>query len=215
MRNLYSDDKIKYIRNLFAQEDDILLKIKRDELEVRRPININPEEGKLLQILIKLANCKKILEIGTFYGYSTIWLARIIEDGRVYTIEKDIESIEKAKENFKLANLQNKIEIIEGKAEDILPTLNEEFDMVFIDAEKIRYLEYLDWADKHIIKNGLIVADNTLLSGSVYSDELPFKIRRNTRKIIKEFNERIADKNKYLSVMLPAEDGFTIAIKLF
>jgi predicted O-methyltransferase YrrM len=214
MRNLYLDDKIKYIRNLFTQEDELLIRIKRDELEVRRPININPEEGKLLQVLIKLGNYKKILEIGTFYGYSTIWLARIVGNGKIYTIEKDSESVEKAKENFKLADLQEKIEIIEGRAEDILPKLDEDFDMVFIDAEKIRYLEYLDWADKHIIKNGLIVADNTLLSGAVYSEELPFKIRKNTRRIIKEFNERIADKNKYLSIMLPAEDGFTIAVKI-
>ena len=148
------DDKIKYIRNLFTEEDNILLQIKEDAKKVNRPININPEDGKLLELLIKISNSKKILEIGTFYGYSTIWLARSIEDGIIYTIEKDKDSYEKAEQNFIKANVNDKIKILKGTAEEILPILNEEFDLIFIDAEKNHYLQYLDFAEKLLKKVG-------------------------------------------------------------
>lgn len=215
MRNLIIDDKIKYIRNLFTEEDDILLQIKDDAKKINRPININPEDGKLLELLIKISDSKKILEIGTFYGYSTIWLARSIENGIIYTIEKDKDSYEKAEQNFIKANVNNKIKILKGTAEEILPTLNEEFDLIFIDAEKNHYLQYLYFVEKLLKKGGLLVADNTLLSGAVYMDELPYRIRENTKKEIIEFNKRLANKNKYTSILLPAEDGITVARKEF
>ncbi len=215
MRNsLYINNKIEYIRNTFIKEDNILRGIREDAKKVNREININPEEGQLLQIFIKLGKFKKILEIGTFYGYSAIWLARVIdEDAKIYTIERDKESIEKARNNFKIAKLENKITILEGDAKDILKNLDEEFDMIFIDAEKNHYLDYLDWAEKNIKKGGLIVADNTLLSGAVYNEELPYRIRKSTKESMEIFNKKLADNEKYLSILLPAEDGITIALK--
>lgn len=215
MRNSIIDDKIKYIRNLFVEEDDILLQIKEDAKKINRPININPEDGKLLELLIKISNSKKILEIGTFYGYSTIWLARSINDGIVYTIEKDKDSYEKAEQNFIKANVNEKIKILTGMAEEILPTINEEFDLIFIDAEKNHYLQYLNFAEKLLKMGGLLVADNTLLSGAVYMDELPYRIRESTKKEMIEFNKRLANNDKYTSILLPAEDGITIAVKNF
>ena len=216
MRNSIVDLKTKYIRDVFTIEDDILLKIKKDMENVNRPIGINPEDGKLLQILIKLSNSKKILEIGTFYGYSTIWLARSINnDGKIYTIEKDKDSCLKAKNNFLEAKVDNKIIILNEKAEDILPKIQDDFDFIFIDAEKNHYLEYLDFAEKRLKCGGILVADNTLLSGAVYSDELPYRIRESTKNTMIEFNKRLADNNKYTSILLPANDGITIAIKNF
>ncbi len=212
--NIYLDKKIKYIRDTFIKEDDILKKIKEDARKINREININPEEGQLLQILIKLGNFKKIMEIGTFFGYSTIWLARATgKDAKIYTIERDKESIEKAKNNFKSAELEDKIVVLEGDAKDILRNLNEEFDMIFIDAEKNHYLDYLDWAEKNLKHGGLLIADNTLLSGAVYSEELPYRIRKSTKESMEMFNKRLADDKKYLSILLPAEDGMTIALK--
>lgn len=215
MRNSIIDDKIKYIRNLFVEEDEVLLQIKEDAKKINRPININPEDGKLLELLIKISNSKKILEIGTFYGYSTIWLARNINDGIVYTIEKDKDSYEKAEQNFIKANVNEKIKILKGVAEEILPTINEEFDLIFIDAEKNHYLQYLNFAEKLLKSGGLLVADNTLLSGAVYMDELPYRIRESTKKEMIEFNKRLANNDKYTSILLPAEDGITIAVKNF
>lgn len=216
MRNSINNPKTEYIRNLFTIEDDILLKIKQDALNANRPININPEDGKLLELLIKISKSKKILEIGTFYGYSTIWLARSIgNNGMIYTIEKDKESYEKAEQNFIEAKVMNKIQILKGRAEDILPMVTEKFDMIFIDAEKSHYIEYLNLSEKYLKKGGIIVADNTLLSGAVYQAELPYRIRQSTKNSIMKFNKRLADSKKYTSILLPAEDGITIAIKNF
>lgn len=215
MRNNINNPLLNYIRNTFIEEDSLLLGIREKALELNRPITINPEDGKLLQLLIKMNNCKKILEIGTFLGYSTIWLARSKDNIHIYTIEKDKDSYEEAENNFIKANVNDKITILKDKAENILDNLNEEFDMVFIDAEKNHYLQYLDWAEKNIKKGGLIVADNTLLSGAVYMNELPYRIRESTKRNIMEFNKKLADKKKYTSILLPAEDGITIAIKEF
>lgn len=215
MRNNINNPLLKYIRDTFAEEDELLTNIRDKAIEVNRPITINPEDGRLLQLLIRMNNVNKILEIGTFFGYSTIWLARSKEDIHIYTIEKDKESYEEAENNFIKARVNNKITILKDKAENILQNLNEKFDMVFIDAEKNHYLQYLDWAEKNIKKGGLIVADNTLLSGAVYMDELPYRIRESTKKNIIEFNKKLADKKKYTSILLPAEDGITIAIKEF
>ena len=215
MRNNINNPLLKYIRDTFAKEDELLTNIRNKAIKANRPITINPEDGRLLQLLIKMNNVNKILEIGTFFGYSTIWLARSKEDIHIYTIEKDKESYEEAENNFIKARVNNKITILKDKAENILQNLNEKFDMVFIDAEKNHYLQYLDWAEKNIKKGGLIVADNTLLSGAVYMDELPYRIRESTKKNIIEFNKKLADKKKYTSILLPAEDGITIAIKEF
>ena len=215
MRNNTTDNKTVYIRDTFAEEDYILKNIKKMADEIGRPICINPEDGKLLQLLIKMNGYKKILEIGTFYGYSTIWMARAKEDLHIFTIEKDKESYGVAEQNFVAANIENKITILKGEAEKILEQLSEPFDMVFIDAEKNHYLEYLNWAEKNIRKGGLIVADNTLLSGAVFSEELPYRIRQSTRDSMIKFNKILADVNKYTSIILPAEDGITIALKNF
>ena len=214
--HLETDQKTKYIRENFSLEDELLVQIRNDCLVVNRPINITPEEGKLLQVLIKLGNYKNILEIGTFYGYSTIWMAGALsENGNIVTIEKDENSYMQAKSNFLMANLNDKINIIKDNAINVLNSLDIEFDMIFIDADKINYVNYLNWAEKHIRNGGLIVADNTLLSGAVYMEKLPYRIRKTARDTIKEFNIRLSNKEKYTSILLPSTDGIIIAVKNF
>lgn len=208
------DIKTEYIQKLFATEDKLLTKIKEDAIAINRPINITPDEGKLLQLLVKLSKSNKILEIGTFYGYSTIWIARALSyEGIIYTIEKEIDNYSKAKSNFIEAKLDKKIKLIKGEAEYIIDKMYDVFDMIFIDADKINYLNYLDWTDKNLKNGGLIVADNTLLSGAVYMKELPYRIRKSTMEIMKKFNKRLSDSSKYTSILLPSTDGITIAIK--
>ena len=120
--------QLSYIRELYANEDELLKKIRNKCLLDNRPITINPEEGKILQFLIKSNNVKTIIEVGMLYGYSTIWLARALEyDGKIYTIEKDEKSINIANEFFnKLDNKsKNKIEILSGDANKKLEELIE------------------------------------------------------------------------------------------
>lgn len=208
------DTKTEYIQKLFAIEDKLLVKIREDAIAINRPINITPDEGKFLQILVKLSKPKKILEIGTFYGYSTIWIARALsDDSIIYTIERELDSYSKAEDNFIEAKLDKKIKLLKGEAEYILSKIDDVFDMIFIDADKINYLNYLDWADKNLKIGGLIVADNTLLSGAVYMENLPYRVRKTTKEIMKKFNKRLSDSSKYTSILLPCTDGITIAIK--
>jgi predicted O-methyltransferase YrrM len=210
--------RIQYIRNLFAPEDDILSKA-TDNLDPQRAIiQIGAEEGKLLQVLARMNNVQTIVELGTLVGYSTIWLARALpENGQVYTIEGNPDHYQLAQNNFQKAGLQNKITSLLGRADKVLEELAEKapFDMIFIDADKISYSKYLTWAEKNLKKNGLIVADNTFLSEAVYLDKIPenIRVKPSTHAAMKEFNKRLANPDKYDSIMIPTAVGLTIAIK--
>lgn len=224
MRNndnfLNTSKSLTYIRDLYANEDILLKNIRNQCLLNDRAITINPEEGKLIQTLIKLGNIKNILEIGTLYGYSTIWFARgISNNGKIITIEKEPENAKIARENFnKLENnLSNNIEIINGDANEELEKLVQKqlvFDMVFIDADKSSYPNYLNFTDKLLKKGGLIVADNTFLSGAVYNDYLTDRIRFKAQKNMRLFNKMLADKTKYQSIMINTDEGLSIAVKM-
>ncbi|MBL1146470.1 MAG: O-methyltransferase [Pseudomonadota bacterium] len=207
-----------YIRALFAAEDAALLDVVRRTETSTEPIQIAAEDGKLLQFLIKLSNAKNIVEIGTLAGYSALWMSRAVpKGGRIYTIERDDARFALAEETLK--KVKN-VTLMHGDALGQLHALEDKapFDMVFIDADKRQYLDYLDWAEKNIRKGGLIAADNTLLSGAVFLKEdepLPARIRQSTNEIMKTFNARMADPKKYCSILLPTTDGMTVAVKLF
>ncbi len=208
-------DKYDYIRRVFAVESAEIRAARASLTDNNDQISLEPEEGRLLQILIRLSGVKKIVEIGTLGGCSALWMAEALpEDGTVVTIEKDPARAEKAKKNT-AAN--KKIFVIEGDALRMLDTIAQQapFDMVFIDADKLNYLHYLEWVEKNIRKGGLIVADNTLLFGAAWDDAPHPRVRETARQAIRAFNLRLADPSRYLSILLPTEQGMTIAQKLF
>ena len=136
---------------------------------------------------------KNILEIGTAVGYSAICFSEFLESGgKIDTIERDEERIKEAKKNIIMAEVQDKVNIIEGDAIDILPTLNEKYDIIFIDAAKGKYPFFLNQALRLIKSGGIIFADNILYKGYVMSDYNKHKQRtavRNLREYIKETQE--------------------------
>ncbi len=209
---------LEYIRSLYAAQDGLLEDIVR-ELESRNfAIQVGPEEGRILQLLVKLSGAKTIVEIGTLAGYSAIWMARALaEDGRIYALNKDPEHVKMAQGFFDRCECGDKITQIAGDAHKTLPELSAKapFDMVFIDADKISYPSYLDWAEKNIKKGGLIIADNTLLAGKTAQPSPPEGIAPTTWKNIRSFNERLADKNRYDGIIIPTNEGLSVAIKLF
>lgn len=215
MRDMTPQPRIQYIRDLFASEDTLLTDI-REELETSEfPIQIGAEEGKLLQVLIRLANVKSILEIGTHAGYSTIWMARALpEDGRIITLENSPSRADRARANFNKSEVKDKIVLVESDALAALASMHEKFDLIFIDADKINYLNYLDWAESHINVGGLIIGDNTYLFENVYADEPDKNVRLASFVAMKEFNRRLADQEKYCSIMLPTKEGLTVAMKI-
>ncbi len=218
---LNCSDELSYIRELYATEDTLLKNIRNECLLDNKPITINSEEGKFLQLLIKLANVKNIIEIGTLYGYSTIWFARaLLQDGKIWTIEKELENSNIARKNFEKLenNLGKNINLINGNANIELNKMiadQIQCDMVFIDADKSNYPEYLKLSEKLVKKGGLIVADNTFLSGSVYKDYLGERITLKAQNGMRLFNKMLADNSKYHSIMINTQEGLSLAIKLF
>ena len=169
-----------------------LQKIKQKALEEHIPI-IMDETLEVIEKYLKNNKPKRILEIGTAVGYSAICLTQILEeDGIIDTIERDTKRVKEARENIKKAEVENKINIYEGDAVEILPTLDNKYDVIFIDAAKGKYPFFLKEALRMINKNGVIFADNILYKGYVMSDYNKHKQRtavRNLREYIKEVSE--------------------------
>ena len=169
-----------------------LEKIKRKALEDHIPI-IMDDTLEVIEKELKQNPPKKILEIGAAVGYSAMCFSEfLVEGGRIDTIERDEERIAEAKENFKKVGVQDKIKLYEGDAVEILPTLDDKYDMVFIDAAKGKYPFYLKESLRMINEKGIIFADNILYKGYVMSDYNKHKQRtavRNLREYIKEVSE--------------------------
>jgi len=169
-----------------------LEKVKQKALEEHIPI-IMDDTLEVIEKELKNNPPKRILEIGTAVGYSAMCFSEFLsEDGKIDTIERDIERIEQAKINIKNVGVEDKITIYEGDAVEILPTLNEKYDMVFIDAAKGKYPFFLKEALRMLNNNGIIFADNILYKGYVMSDYNKHKQRtavRNLREYIKEVSE--------------------------
>ena len=169
-----------------------LEKIKEKALEEHIPI-IMDDTLEVIEKYLEKEPPKKILEIGAAVGYSAMCFSEFLADGgKIDTIERDEERIKEAKINFKNVGVEEKIKLYEGDAVEILPTLNEKYDMVFIDAAKGKYPFFLKEALRMINENGIIFADNILYKGYVMSDYNKHKQRtavRNLREYIKEVSE--------------------------
>ena len=166
--------------------------IKQKALEEHIPI-IMDDTLEVIEKELKENSPKRILEIGAAVGYSAICFSEFLaEGGKIDTIERDEERIQEAKANFKKVGVEDKINLYEGDAVKILPTLNEKYDMIFIDAAKGKYPFFLKESLRMINKNGVIFADNILYKGYVMSDYNKHKQRtavRNLREYIKEVSE--------------------------
>ncbi len=187
-----------------------LEKIKQKALDEHIPI-IMDDTLEVVDKILKEIKPKKILEIGTAVGYSAICFSEYLQEGgKIDTIERDEERIEEAKVNIKKVGVEDKINIYTGDAVEILPTLNEKYDVVFIDAAKGKYPFFLNQALRMINKNGVILADNILYKGYVMSDYNKHKQRtavRNLREYIKEVTENPNIQTEILEV----GDGLAIS----
>ena len=190
-----------------------LEKIKRKALEDKIPI-IMDDTLEVIDKLLKEKKPLKILEIGTAVGYSAICFSEYLQEcGSIDTIEREKKRVEQAKENIKKAEVESKINIIFGDAVEILPTLNEKYDVVFIDAAKGKYPFFLKEALRMLKEDGIIIADNVLYKGYVMSDYNKHKQRTAVRNL-REFLQELKD-NKDLEVkILEVGDGLAIANKL-
>lgn len=193
-----------------------LAKIKEKALDDHIPI-IMDDTLAVIQEELKELKLNKILEIGTAVGYSAICFSEFLsENGKIDTIEREAERVLEAKENIKKAEVAEKINIMQGDATQILPTLNEKYDMIFIDASKGKYPFFLKEALRLLAANGIIFADNVLYKGYVLSDYNKHKQRtavRNLREFLKEVNE-LQESQKYRTRVLEVGDGLAIISRI-
>src|SRR5215210_883956 len=204
-----------YVEDLFASSDEILEAALRDSRRAGLPeIHISPNEGRLLQLLVEIAGARRILEIGTLGGYSAIHFARSLpDDGALISLEIDEHHAKVARHNIERAGLSDKVEIRVGDAHELLAALIEAgegpFDVIFIDADKESYPEYLASSLRLVKRGSLILGDNTIRGGTVLDPQ------EETARATREFNERIATDPRLSGIVLPLIreriDGLTIA----
>lgn len=221
MREDSKSEKINYIESLYRKkfEDRLTLKInselKNDDLY---GINIGLLEVQVLNFLIKALEIKKVVEIGTLYGYSAYQVAKCLPaEGKIWSIEKNQSNYNKAKEILSTSNQKDKIELIYGDAQQKLSELQSfaPFDMVFIDANKGAYLDYLIWAKDHLKKGGVVVGDNSFLFGTVYDQsEQNHNMSVKNITVMKEFNEHLVNSTDFETMVLPTPEGLTVGLKI-
>jgi caffeoyl-CoA O-methyltransferase len=201
----------RYVTELFAAEDPILSKIRaRHAAENLPSINVSPEEGKLLHLLLLTIGAKRVLEIGSLGGYSGVWLARALPPGgELTTIEKDPKHAKIARESFAAARLHGRVQLIEGSALDVLPTLHPGFDAVFIDADKEALPQYFDWGMRLLRRGGLLLCDNAFFHGAAIDQS----DRSGAALGVRAFNQLAASDPRLVSTIIPVRDGLVIGLK--
>lgn len=206
-----------YFNKKLHTSDPILDSIQKANKEANLPaIDVAPNQGKLLYLLAKLAGAKRILEIGTLGGYSSIWLGRALPDGgHLVTLELDTNHAKVAEENIRMAGLENKVEVIVGPALDTLPTLKDKgftsFDFIFIDADKPNYPNYLKWALNYSRSGTVIIGDNVVRKGRIIDSEDP------SEQGIRQFIDLLSEESRIDSTAIQTVgtkgyDGFVLGI---
>jgi len=191
---------------------DELMKIKEKALEEHIPIIMDDTLEVIAKILTEVKP-KNILEIGAAVGYSAMCFSEYLQDGgRIDTIERDEERIAQAKENFVKVGVEDKIKLYEGDAVEILPTLNGNYDVVFIDAAKGKYPFFLEQALRMLNDKGVIIADNVLYKGYVMSDYNKHKQRTAVRNL-REYIARVNEDANLDTEILEVGDGLAISYK--
>ena len=208
-----TDALAAYTGSLFAREDALLRDLNA-EIERRGfpRIQIGPQQGRALQLLLRAIDARRVLEIGTLGGYSAIWMARALPaDGRLVTLELHEERARLARAFFRRAGLSERVEVCVGLAADTLKRILAEqgecsWDACFIDADKESYPAYLRWARRLVRVGGLIIADNAYRGGAV------LQAAPGEAAAIDQFNRRLARDRGLLSTILPVGDGLAVAL---
>ena len=202
-----------YITRMFVREPEYIAAA-REEGERRRPgMQISPYEGHLLQWLVGVSGATNILEIGTFMGVSTLWMAGGLPGGgKLTSLEFSVEHAAIAAQHVAASPHKNRIEIvhIDAHAWIAATPAQPQFDLVFIDAEKKGYADYLDAILPRMKPRGWIIGDNTLLFGAL-SGENPEASNAAAKTSMQRFNETLADATTFESVLLPTAEGLTVA----
>jgi len=208
---IFADGIEDYARDHSLEEDSLFRRL----VDVTREKTEHPEmqtghlEATLLRMLVQITGAKRVLEIGTFTGYSALAMAMgLPDDGELITLDKDPEVTSIAQRCWKHSPHGEKIKLILGEALDSLETVKGYFDFAFIDADKENYIAYWDFIVPRVRKGGLIAVDNTLWHGAVLDPKEPLDI------LVDEFNEHARGDERVEVLMLTIRDGLTLARRI-
>ena len=211
----FLDQKIEDYSALFSsKEDPVLAELNREtHLKIMIPQMLSGHiQGNFIKMISFMMQPKRVLEIGTFTGYSAICFASgLAENGLVHTIDINVELEDICAKYFKLSGFENKIKHHIGAALNIIPTLDESFDLVFIDADKINYANYYDLVFDKVRKGGFIIADNVLWSGKVTEE---IKASDKDTLALHAYNQKIQEDERVENYLVPIRDGLMVARKL-
>jgi predicted O-methyltransferase YrrM len=203
----------RYIRENSTPQGDVLDWLERESwLRTSHGRMVaGPEVGALLNLLVRELRPRRVLELGTFTGYSTLWMAAALpEGGRLDTLEINDELEDLIREAFRRAGMEDRVRLVIGDALDVLPMIDETYDLVYIDANKRDYVAYYQAVVDLVRPGGLIVADNVLWDGKVCAGEPPRD--QQTRGIL-AFNDLVAGDTRVENFILPLRDGLNIIRK--
>lgn len=204
----------EYLGRLLPERDLLLQEMERFAGEHGIPI-ADPEVATFLEITVRAIRAERILEVGTAIGYADIFMARAISSqGRVITIDTNAEMIAKAKAYLKRAGLQDRMEFHKGPALTVIPTLEGPFDLVYLDAVKEEYRDYLDLALPLMGTGGIVVCDNVLWRGQVASGRLVAEQYRRSTEALRDFNSYLVNHPQLLTQILPVGDGLAYGVKV-
>lgn len=202
-----------YILSHIDEESELLSTLSRDaNVNLLRPRMLSGHlQGRILKMFCRMLNPRRVLEIGTYTGYATLCIAEgLAEEALIHTIEINDEMEDFIQKYLSRSSDKEKIKVHFGDAMEIIPTLNETFDLIFIDADKRLYSDYYDLVFPKVRNGGLILADNTLWDGKVLEE--PVQSDKQTIGIL-EFNEKIKNDPRVERVILPLRDGLTMIWK--
>ena len=207
-----TEGHFEYLAARTAREDAFLAQLKSAAREAGLPsISIAPEQGSFLQILLRSARAKEVIEVGTLSGYSAIWMARALPAGGcVRTIEASAKHAVFAREWIARSDVAGKVEVLEGKGADVLATLEaDSADAAFLDADKGSYPLYLEQSLRIVRRGGLILVDNAFAFGQLLD------ARPTDREVeaVKRFNDLMAKETRVQGVIVPIGDGLWVAVK--
>jgi predicted O-methyltransferase YrrM len=194
-----------------SPESEVLQFINREtHSKVLKPRMLSGHlQGRLLAAISHMIKPKRVLEIGTYTGYSAICLAEgLADDGKLFTIEINEELEERILQNFQMAGVTDKVELVIGDAHEILPSIEESWDLVFIDADKMGYSQYYERVIDNMNEGGFILVDNVLWSGKLVED-----VHDKKTENLRQFNDRIMNDDRVENILLPVRDGLMLIRK--
>lgn len=205
----YKPSVVELVRRLYGSEDEVLVAARRRAQKAGMPlIEVAPEDGAILAALVAAISPRRLVEIGTLFGYSAIRMARSLPpDAKVVSVESEARHAEVAALNVEAAGMGDRVEILVGEAAEVLTSVEGPVDLVFIDADKTGYPEYLEWARGALRPGGVVLGDNAFLGGGVVEPT------NRSAEAMRRFLERLANDPAWTAAMIPTLEGLAMGVR--